>query len=106
VEKAILAANLVFNPVVDGLTVRINLPKLSEERRKELCKLVRKYGEDRKVSLRNQRKDSLEKIKKIKSAFSEDLVKDFEKKVQDLTDKYTKAVDYAVSAKEKDLMTI
>ncbi|MDR1494798.1 MAG: ribosome recycling factor [Rickettsiales bacterium] len=106
VEKAILAANLGFNPVVDGLSIKINIPKLSEDRRKELCKIVRKYGEDRKVSLRNLRKDSLEKIRKIKNNFSEDLVKDFEKKTQNLTDKYTKNVDDMVSAKEKSLMMV
>ncbi|MDR3078468.1 MAG: ribosome recycling factor [Rickettsiales bacterium] len=106
VEKAILAANLGFNPVVDGLSIRINIPKLSEERRRELCKLVRKYGEDRKVSIRNLRKDSLEKIKKIKSNFGEDLVRDFEKKVQNLTDKYAKTVDDMVSTREKNLMTV
>ncbi|GHU29218.1 ribosome-recycling factor [Bacilli bacterium] len=105
VEKAILAANLGFNPIVDGTTIRINIPKLSEERRKELCKVVKKYGEDRKVTVRNIRKDSLEKIKKVKSNFGEDLVKDFEKKVQNLTDKYVKEIDNLVTAKEKSLLT-
>jgi ribosome recycling factor len=105
VEKAILAANLGFNPIVDGAIIRINIPKLSEERRKELCKIVKKHGEDRKVTIRGIRKDSLEKIKKVKSNFGEDLVKDFEKKIQNLTDRYVKEIDDIVAAKEKSLLT-
>lgn len=106
VEKGIQNANLGFNPMVDGTSIRINIPKLSEERRKELCKIVKRYGEDRKIAVRNIRKDSLEKIKKIKKDFSEDFVKDSENKVQELTDKHTKNIDLLVSAKEKDLLTI
>jgi ribosome recycling factor len=106
VEKAILAANLGFNPLVDGNSIKINVPKLSEERRKELCKTAKKYGEDGKVSIRNIRKDSLDKIKKIKNGFGEDLVKDYEKKIQNLTDKYVKEIDSLVSAKEKILLTV
>lgn len=106
VEKAIIAANLGLNPMVDGMSIRINIPKLSEERRKELCKIVKKYGEDKKIAIRNIRKDSLEKIKKIAKEYSEDLVKDNEKRIQDLTDKYCKNSDDLVSLKEKDLLTI
>lgn len=105
-EKAIIAANLGLNPMVDGMSIRINIPKLSEERRKELCKIVKKYGEEKKVSIRNIRKEALEKIKKIAKEYSEDLVKDNEKKVQDLTDKYCKNSDDLVAIKEKDLLTI
>lgn len=106
VEKAILNANLGFNPMVEGTSMRINIPKLSEERRKELCKIVKKYGEDKKIVIRNIRKDALEKIKKVKKDFSEDLIKDTEKKVQDLTDKYVKNVDEIIVVKEKDLMLV
>ena len=65
IEKAIIAANLGLNPMADGMTIRINIPKLSEERRKELCKVVKRYGEDKKIAIRNARKDGLEAIKKI-----------------------------------------
>ncbi len=106
VEKAIIAANLGLNPMVDGMSIRINIPKLSEERRKELCKIVKKYGEDKKIAIRNIRKDSLEKIKKIAKEYSEDLIKDNEKRIQDLTDKYCKNSDDLVALKEKDLLTI
>lgn len=106
VEKAIIAANLGLNPMVDGMSIRINIPKLSEERRKELCKIVKKYGEDKKIAIRNIRKDSLEKIKKIAKEYSEDFVKDNEKRIQDLTDKYCKNSDDLVALKEKDLLTI
>lgn len=106
IEKAIIAANLGLNPMVDGMTIRINIPKLSEERRKELCKVVKRYGEDKKVAIRNARKDGLESIKKIAKEHSEDLVKDTEKEVQNLTDKYCKNVDDLVAIKEKDLLTI
>lgn len=106
IEKAIIAANLGLNPMVDGMTIRINIPKLSEERRKELCKVVKRYGEDKKIAIRNARKDGLESIKKIAKEHSEDLVKDTEKEVQNLTDKYCKNVDDLVAIKEKDLLTI
>jgi ribosome recycling factor len=106
VEKAIIEANLGFNPAVDGMSIRINVPKLSEERRREMCKIAKKYGEDKKIAVRNIRKDSLEQIKKIKKDFSEDLVKDTESGVQNLTDKYCKNIDELVSTKEKDLLSI
>ncbi|MBO4956687.1 MAG: ribosome recycling factor [Rickettsiales bacterium] len=106
IEKAIIAANLGLNPMADGMTIRINIPKLSEERRKELCKVVKRYGEDKKIAIRNARKDGLEAIKKIAKEHSEDLVKDTEKEVQNLTDKYCKNVDDLVTIKEKDLLTI
>jgi ribosome recycling factor len=104
-EKAIMAANLGFSPSPEGGLLRISIPKLSEERRKELCKVAKKYGEDRKVTVRNIRKDSLDKIKKSKNGVSEDLVKDTEKKVQETTDKYVKEIDGLVAQKEKNLLT-
>ncbi|MDR1425990.1 MAG: ribosome recycling factor [Rickettsiales bacterium] len=106
VEKAILTANLGFGPVVEGASIRVSIPRLSEERRKELCKIIKKYGEEKKISLRNIRKESLDKIKKIKNNFGEDLVKNFEKKIQDVTDKYVKNVDDLVAAKEKLILTV
>jgi ribosome recycling factor len=105
VEKAILAANLGFSPLVDGTNIKINIPKLSEERRKDMCKTVKRYGEDRKVAIRNIRKESLDKIKKAKEGFGEDMIKDYEKKIQNLTDKYVKEIDLLVSAKEKAILT-
>lgn len=106
VEKGIQNANLGFNPMIDGTSIRINIPKLSEERRKELCKIVRRYGEDKKIAVRNVRKDALEKIKKVKKDFSEDFVKDTEDNIQKLTDKHVKDIDSLVSIKEKDLLTV
>jgi ribosome recycling factor len=106
VEKAIAAANLGFNPTVDGASLRISVPKLSEERRKELCKIAKRYGEEKKVAVRNHRRDALEKVRKIKKEFSEDLVKDTEKEAQNLTDKYCRNIDDMVAAKEKDLLTL
>lgn len=104
IEKAIIAANLGLNPMIDGMTIRINIPKLSEERRKDLCKIVKRYGEDKKVAIRNIRKDSMDSIKKKAKEVSEDLVRDTEKNIQDLTDKYCKNVDELVSIKEKELL--
>ena len=106
VEKAISNANLGFNPSVDGQVIRVNVPKLSEERRKEMCKLAKKYGEDKKVSVRNIRRDSVDALKKNKTDFSEDDVKKGNDKIQEITDKYIKIIDDKVDFKEKDLMKI
>ena len=106
VEKAITTANLGFNPRVDGQILRISVPRLTEERRKELCKLTKKYGEDAKVSVRNIRRDTLEDIKKNKSDYSEDEMKKFNTDIQNLTDEYIKNIDNVVSVKEKDIMTV
>ena len=106
VEKAITTANLGFNPRVDGQILRINVPRLTEERRKELCKLTKKYGEDAKVSIRNVRRDALEEIKKNKSDYSEDEIKKFNTDIQNLTDEYIENIDNIVSIKEKDIMTV
>lgn len=105
-EKAILSADLGFNPMVDGLNIRINVPKLSEERRRDMCKIVKRYGEDKKVAIRGVRKDSLEQVKKQKKDVSEDLIRSTENKVQELTDRYVKEIDELVTLKEKDLMTL
>lgn len=106
IEKAISNANLGFTPQVDGMILRINIPKLTEERRKELVKLIKKYGEDKKISVRNDRRDALDGAKKQKDSTSEDEMKKFETKIQTLTDEYTKKVDEMVAEKEKEIMKI
>jgi len=106
VEKGIMNANLGFTPTADGQLIRINIPALSEERRKEFVKLAKKYGEDKKVSIRNTRRDILDIVKKIESAFSKDEVHNFQNDIQKLTDDYVKKIDEMVQKKEKDLMTI
>ena len=106
IDKAITSANLGFTPKIDGTIIRISIPKLTEERRKELVKLVKKYGEDKKVSIRNDRRDALDEVKKRKTEFSEDESKKFSDKVQKLTDEYTTTIDNLVSDKEKEIMKI
>ncbi|MFC1658939.1 ribosome recycling factor [Pseudomonadota bacterium] len=105
VESAIINSNLGFNPMTDGQLLRINVPKLSEERRREFCKLAKKYGEDKKISIRNSRREALDNIKKIESEFSEDKVHDFQDKIQKLTDEYIGEIDNLINSKEKDIMT-
>jgi ribosome recycling factor len=105
VEKAIQNANLGLNPQIDGNGIRINIPKLSEERRKELCKIVKKYGEDKKISIRNERKDANEELKKIAKTIPEDQKKRIENDIQKVTDKYNLEVDKMVEEKNKLLLT-
>jgi ribosome recycling factor len=108
VEKAIINSNLGFNPMVDGNNIRISIPKLSEERRKDLVKLAKKYGEDKKIALRNIRRDSLDDFKKQEKelAASKDQAHSFSDIIQKLTDEFVKKVDEAVIVKEKDLMKV
>ena len=107
IEKAILAANLGFNPDNNGEIIRINIPVLTEERRKTLVKQAYQEGESAKVSVRTVRKDANESLKKLlKEGLSEDLEKDAEQIVQKTTDDFVKKVDDLVKAKEKDIMTI
>lgn len=107
VEKAIMNSNLGFNPMTDGNTIRIAIPKLSEERRVDLVKLAKKYGEDKKIALRNVRRDSLDEFKKEKElAASKDQVHSFTDIVQKITDEFVKKIDELVLIKEKDLMTV
>ncbi len=107
IEKAILAANLGFNPENNGEIIRINIPVLTEERRKSLVKQAYQKGEVAKVSIRSARKDSNDHLKKLqKQGLSEDLEKDAEIEVQKKTDDYSKKIDDLVKAKEKDIMTI
>lgn len=107
IEKAILAANLGFNPENNGEIIRINVPILTEERRKSLVKQVSQEGETAKVSLRTARKEANDSLKKLlKEGLSEDMEKNGEADVQKLTDDFGKKVDDLVKAKEKDIMTI
>jgi ribosome recycling factor len=106
INKAILESNIGFSPQIDGAIIRINIPKLSEERRKELTKLVKKYAEDKKVSLRNNRRDALDEIKKQKVTFSEDEIKKFNDRIQKLTDTFVSKIDDMSSEKEKDILKV
>lgn len=108
IEKAILASDLGINPQNDGRVIRLNFPQLTEERRKELIKQVRKYGEQGKVAVRNIRRDAMDKIKamKKKSELTEDDVKDYEKDLQNVTDKRCKEIDKLTAEKEKELLTV
>ncbi|MCF6357644.1 MAG: ribosome recycling factor [Draconibacterium sp.] len=107
IEKAIMTANLGFNPDNNGEIIRINIPVLTEERRKDLVKHVHQEGETAKVSIRTARKEANDSLKKLqKDGLSEDLEKDAEAEVQKLTDNFGKKVEDLVKAKEKDIMTI
>ena len=108
VEKAIQSSDLGINPQNDGRVIRLVFPQLTEERRRELAKQVRKYGEDAKVAVRNIRRDAMDYIKKLKkdSEITEDDQKKAEKDLQELTDKYIKKVDDACAVKEKELMEL
>lgn len=108
IEKAIQASDIGINPTNDGNVIRLAFPQLTEERRKELCKSIKKYGEDCKVAIRSIRRDTMDKLKTMKknSEITEDDLKDCEKKVQDLTDKFCADADKAVADKEKEIMTV
>lgn len=107
IEKAIMAANLGLNPQNDGVIIMIAVPPLTEERRLGLVKQVKHEAELSKIAIRNIRKDSIEKIKKLqKEGLSEDLVKDGEADIQKLVDSFIKKVDELVVEKEKDIMTV
>ena len=108
IEKAILTSELGINPQNDGRVIRLVFPQLTEERRKELAKQVRKYGEEAKVAVRNIRRDAMDTFKKEqkKGEITEDDLKDLEKDMQKLTDDYTKEVDKLTTAKEKELFEI
>ena len=107
IEKAILASDVGITPTNDGKALRLAFPQLTEERRKDLCKSIKKYGEECKVAIRSIRRDSIEKFKAMKknSEITEDDMKDCEKKVQDLTDKFCADVDKEIAAKDKDIMS-
>jgi ribosome recycling factor len=107
IERAIMAANLGFNPQNDGTLIRISVPPLTEERRKELVKKVKSEAEHTKVGIRNNRRDALEAGKKLeKEGVPEDMVKAYEHNIQELTNEFTARVDKMVDQKEEDIMTI
>lgn len=107
IERAIIAANIGVTPQNDGALIRLFLPPLTEERRKELVKKCQGEGEHTKVAIRNIRRDAIEHIKKLqKNGLSEDAAKDAEADIQQITDKYTAAVEKHLSAKEKEIMSV
>ena len=107
IERSIMAANIGITPQSDGNSIRLFLPPLTEERRKELVKRCNAEGENGKISIRNIRRDAIEQIKKQqKEGLSEDATKDAEKEAQDTTDKYILMVDKLLAAKEKEIMAV
>tara|TARA_B100000700_G_scaffold253435_1_gene285262 strand:+ start:392 stop:940 length:549 start_codon:yes stop_codon:yes gene_type:complete len=108
IEKAISISDLGFSPNNDGKIIRINVPPLTEERRKEFCKIAAKYAEEGKVSLRNIRRDAIDKIKKLEksSDISEDQSRDEQELVQKLTDKYIKIIEENLSEKETEILKV
>ena len=107
IERAIMQANIGITPQNDGNQIRLFLPPLTEERRKELVKKAGGEGEQSKVAIRNIRRDAIEQVKKLqKDGLSEDAAKDAEKTIQDLTDKFIVLVDKHLAAKEKEMMTV
>lgn len=108
IEKAILKAELGIAPNSDGIVIRLAFPPLTEERRKEITKDVRKIGEEMKVVVRNARRDMVDDLKKLEKSenLPEDVVKDNQDEIQKLTDKYTGVIDKAVEEKEKEVLTV
>ncbi len=108
IEKAILKSDIGIAPQNDGKVIRLNFPPLTEERRKELVKLVKKYSEEAKVQVRNVRRDAMDeyKDKKKKSEITEDDLKNIEKDIQNLTDKFVKEIEDITSAKEKEILEV
>ncbi len=108
IQKSIQTSDLGINPQNDGRVIRLVFPQLTEERRKDLIKQVKKYAEEAKVAMRNIRRDGMDYVKNLKkkSEITEDDQKKAEKDLQDLLDKYIKQVDTALAAKEKELMAI
>lgn len=106
IEKAIITSDLGINPTNDGAVIRLAFPELTEERRKELAKDIKKKGENTKVAIRNIRRDANDSFKKLKDEISKDEVKDLENDAQKMTDKYIAQVDKAVEAKTKEILTV
>ena len=108
IEKAILASDLGITPTNDGTSIRLVFPELTEERRKELAKDIKKKGEGAKVAVRNIRRDAMDHFKKVGKAedISEDEIKDLEDKIQKLTDSYVAKIDKAVEAKSQEILTV
>lgn len=108
IEKAIIKAEIGITPNSDGVCIRLPFPPLTEDRRREIAKDVKKLGEDAKVAIRNIRRDMTDGLKKVEKNenLPEDMVKDNQDKIQKLTDKYTANIDSAVAVKEKEVMTV
>lgn len=107
IDKAILAANIGLTPINNGEVIRLSIPPLTEDRRKDLVKQVKNYGEQAKVTIRNFRKELMEELKRLqKKGLPEDLEKDAEDKAQKLTDKSVRKIDELVAIKEKEVMTV
>ena len=108
IEKAILSSDLGINPTNDGKLIRLVFPELTEERRKELAKDIKKKGEGAKVAVRNIRRDAMDHFKKVGKAedISEDEIKDLDDKIQKLTDSYVAKIDKAVEAKSQEILTV
>ena len=108
IEKAIMVANIGFTPSNNGEHVRINVPPLTEERRKDLVKLVKTYGEESKVAIRNIRRENIDKMRAYnkKKEITDDLLKQYEEKVQKITDKYIAEIDKITAEKEKEIMSV
>jgi ribosome recycling factor len=107
IERAIIAANIGINPQNDGSQIRLFLPPLTEERRRELVKKCQVEGEHSRVAIRNIRRDAIENIKRLqKNGLSEDIAKDAETNIQNITDKFITTVDKHLSSKEKEIMSV
>ena len=107
IEKAIMDSDLGITPENNGEVIRLNIPPLTEERRKTLVKQTKQEAEDAKISIRNARRDAIEEIKKeVKNGLAEDIGKDAEEEIQKLHDKYIKKIDEMFAAKEKEILTI
>lgn len=108
IEKAILTSDLGINPTNDGKVIRLVFPELTEERRKELAKDIKKKGENAKVAVRNIRRDAMDQFKKLGKTddVSEDQIKDLEDGIQKLTDQYVAKIDKAVDTKSKEILTV
>ena len=108
IDKAILSSDLGLNPISDGTNIKVPIPALTEERRKELVKLVKKFGEDAKVALRNVRRDANDHLKRMEKnkELTEDQLKEGEKEIQKLTDEHITKIDEIIKHKEKDIMEV
>jgi ribosome recycling factor len=107
IERSIIAANIGINPQNDGVNIRLFLPPLTEERRREMVKKAGGEGEHSKIAIRNIRRDAIEQVKRLqKEGLSEDASKDAEQEIQEMTDKYILLVDKHLEAKEKEIMSI
>lgn len=108
IEKAIIKAEIGIHPNSDGIVIRLAFPPLTEERRKEITKDVRKFGEESKVAIRNVRRDMVDDLKKLEKSenLPEDVVKDNQDEIQKLTDKYVRIIEISVEEKEKEVLTV